>query len=269
MTTETGFAEINGARIYYEVAGSGPALVFLHGYTLDRRMWDDQFEHFAGRYRVVRYDTRGFGRSDLPTEAPFSNHDDLRLLLDHLAIDRAHACGLSSGGGIAIDVALECPDRVRSVIAISSALGGSSHGLGPMTNAVVAMNEAGSAGDLEKAKRIWLESLLFAPASRDPRVAERLAQIVGDWSGWQLTHQPNHIDPSPPSASRLQHLAVPVLVMVGELDIDMVQSVAADLENGVPNARRVVMPDVGHMTNMEAPEAVNNVIDEFLASTGG
>src|SRR5688572_28623774 len=106
MTTETGFAEINGARIHYEVAGDGPPLVFLHAYTLDCRMWDDQFEHFTDRYRVVRYDTRGFGRSDVPTEAPYSNHEDLRLLLDHLDIDRAHVCGLSSGGGIAIDFTL-------------------------------------------------------------------------------------------------------------------------------------------------------------------
>ena len=267
MTTEAGFADINGARIYYEVAGDGPPLVFLHGYTLDCRMWDDQFDHFADRYRVVRYDVRGFGRSDVPTEAPFSNHDDLRLLLDHLAIDRAHLCGLSSGGGIAIDFALEYPERVLSVIAISSALGGSTHGLGSMMSAVVAMNEAGAAGDLEGAKRIWCESQLFAPANRDPRIAERLAQLVGDWSGWQLTNQPNHVDPESPPAGRLQDLAVPVLVLVGELDIDMVQSVAVDLEAGLPNARRVVVPDVGHMTNMEAPAAVNDLIAEFLATS--
>ena len=73
MAVETGFAEINGARIYYEVAGRGAPLVFVHGYALDCRMWDDQFDDFADRYRVVRYDIRGFGRSDLPTAAPFSD----------------------------------------------------------------------------------------------------------------------------------------------------------------------------------------------------
>ena len=113
MNIGTGFTDANGAKIYYEVAGGGPPLVFVHGYALDRRMWDDQFEIFAPRYRVVRYDLRGFGRSGVPTAAPFSNHDDLRRLFDVLGIERAHICGLSMGGGVTIDFALEYPDRVR------------------------------------------------------------------------------------------------------------------------------------------------------------
>ncbi len=265
MDIETGFADIDGAAIYHEVAGVGPALVFAHGFTLDRRMWDDQLERFATDHRAVRYDLRGFGRSDVPTAVRFSNHDDLRLLLDHLGIERAHVCGLSSGGGLAIDFALEHPERVRSIIAISSALGGSTVGLGSMTAPMVAMQEAGSRGDLAEAKRIWIESPLFEPANRDPAVAQRLAEMVGDWSGWQLTNQANHVDPDPLPAQRLGQLRVPALVIVGALDHEFVQDVAVEIEAKAPNARRVVVPDAGHLTNMEAPDAVNDLIAAFLA----
>jgi pimeloyl-ACP methyl ester carboxylesterase len=265
MAVETGFAEINDARIYYEVAGRDAPLVFVHGYALDCRMWDDQFDDFADRYRVVRYDIRGFGRSDPPTAAPYSNHDDLRRLLDLLGIDRAHVCGLSMGGGIAIDFALEHPERVGSLVLISSALGGSTRGLGSMTDTVMAMIAAGNAGDLPEAKRLWLESPLFAPANRDAGVAARLRHMVGNWSGWQLTNEANHVDPDPLPALRLADLVCPTLVTVGELDSEVVHAVAVDIEKGAPNASRVVVPDAGHMANMEAPAAVNAHIADFLA----
>ena len=268
MDVETGLADVGDGRLYYEVAGSGSPLVLIHGFTLDRRMWDDQFEHFADRYRVVRYDQRGFGRSDVPTEAPYSNHGDLRRLLDHLGIDAAHVCGLSSGGGVAIDLALEHPGSVHSLVGISSALGGSDRGIGSMIDAVVAMNAAAGRGDIDEAKRIWLTSSLFAPARRDPAVAARLIEIVGDWSGWHLTNQADHVDPEPAAAQRLDRLGIPMLLLTGELDNEAIQLVSRDIEQGAPNARVVVVPDVGHMVNMEAPDVVNDHIGAFLAGVG-
>jgi pimeloyl-ACP methyl ester carboxylesterase len=264
MNIEAGFTDINGANICYEVAGDGPPLVFVHGYALDQRMWDDQFELFATRYRAVRYDLRGFGRSDMPTAARFSNHDDLRRLLDFLGIERAHICGLSMGGGVTIDFALEYPDRVLSVIVISPALGGFDVNYGSMIPAIIAMQTAGRDGRLAEAKRIWIDSPLFVSANRDPAVARRLGEMVDDWSGWQLTNQPNHADPDPPPAQRLGQLSVPALVIIGELDNEGVQSVAIEIEAKAPNARRVVIPGAGHMANMEAPDAVNNLIASFL-----
>lgn len=265
VDVKSGLTDIDGASIYYEVAGEGPPLVFVHGYSLDRRMWDDQFEFFAARHRTVRYDVRGFGRSDVPTAAPFSNHDDLRRLLDVLGIERAHACGLSMGGGISFDFALEYPERALSVIGIGSALGGTSPDYGSMTSAMIAMQAAASGGDLAEAKRIWLESPLFAPANRNPAVGHRLAEMVHDWSGWQMANQPNHVDPDPPPSQRLDQLSVPALVMNGELDNEGVKGVAIAIEARAPNSRRVVVPGAGHLANMEAPEAVNEVIASFLA----
>ena len=250
------------------MAGDGTPLVFGHGYSLDRRMWDDQFELFATRYRAVRYDLRGFGRSDVPMAAPFSHHDDLRRLFDLLGIQRAHVCGLSMGAGVMIDFALEYPERVLSVIGIGSALGGSRGGFGSMTESVTAMGTAAGRGDLAEAKRIWIESPLFAPANRDPVIARRLREMVGDWSGWQLTNQPNHVDPDPPSADRIDRLSVPALVINGELDNEVTRGIAVEIEARAPNARRVDVAGVGHLANMEAPKAVNDLIAAFLAEQG-
>ena len=96
----SGFVDVDGGRLFYEAAGSGPAVVLVHGGMWDRRMWDDQFLAFAERHLVVRYDVRGFGRSDPPT-APYRNHEDLHALVRALGIERFVPAGLSSGVSVA------------------------------------------------------------------------------------------------------------------------------------------------------------------------
>ena len=93
---ETGLAEVNSTQLYYEVAGTGTPIVLIHGHGGDRRHWDDQFEAFAKNHKVIRYDVRGFGKSAKPVlEQSYSNHDDLKALLQHLGISKAHICGFS------------------------------------------------------------------------------------------------------------------------------------------------------------------------------
>ena len=111
-----------------------------------------------------------------------------------------------------------------------------------MIPAMIAMQTAGRDGDLAEAKRIWIESPLLVPANRDPAVAQRLREMVDDWSGWQLTGQPNHVDPDPPPAQRLGQLSVPALVIIGGLDNEGIQGVAVEIEAKAPNTRRVVVP---------------------------
>src|SRR5215831_10211398 len=98
---ESGFATVNGASLYYEVAGTGRSLVLLHGGLVDCRMWDDQFSEFAEHYRVVRFDMRGHGKSDFP-EAPYSLSDDVYGLLQFLGIEKTVLMGQSLGGRVAI-----------------------------------------------------------------------------------------------------------------------------------------------------------------------
>jgi len=110
---QVGYAEVPGGRLFFETAGSGEALVLIHGNAGDRRHWDAQME-LAEQVLVIRYDVRGFGESSLPVEGqPYSNSGDLAALLDHLGIEEAHVAGWSMGSGIAVDFALAFPERAK------------------------------------------------------------------------------------------------------------------------------------------------------------
>jgi 3-oxoadipate enol-lactonase len=114
MTAATGVMTVPGARVAYQAAGDGPAVVLIHGFGLDLRMWDPQLPVLAARCRAVRYDCRGFGASGpLDPAVPYTHAGDLIALLDHLAIADAVLVGLSFGGRVALQTALAAPDRVR------------------------------------------------------------------------------------------------------------------------------------------------------------
>src|SRR5690242_8469772 len=108
---EVGFVEVNGTQLYYETQGCGHPLVLIHGGYMDRRMWDDQFHAFAKQYRVIRYDVRGFGKSELPG-VPYADRQDLYALLKHLGVEKTYLLGLSLGGMIALDFTLDYPKMV-------------------------------------------------------------------------------------------------------------------------------------------------------------
>ena len=123
MQVQDGFAQVNGTLLYYETAGSGPPLVLIHGFSLNHRMWDDQFEPFARRYHVIRYDVRGFGRSAMPTDRNYAHADDLMGLQEHLGVDHAHILGLSMGGGISLHFAEKYPEATDSLIPVGAVAG--------------------------------------------------------------------------------------------------------------------------------------------------
>lgn len=261
---QTGFAEVNGTRLYYEVEGSGQPLVFIHGFTLDTRMWDHQFDEFAKHYRVIRYDARGFGRSGAIAGA-FSTADDLRALLAQLGVKQAHVVGLSMGGRYAVDFALRYPETVSSLVLVDSGLGGQ-----PVPGVAKPLGlsiEAAKKGDMAEAKRLWLAHPLFVPASEQPKVAAELKRMVDDYSGWHFTQglgaqeQPMQ----PPAAQRLGEIKAPTLVVVGARDLPDLLAIADKFAKEIPGARMVVIQNVGHMSNMEAPAEFNRVVLDYLA----
>lgn len=119
----SGRIELNGVSLYVQSVGEGPTVVLLHGMPLDHRMWDETVRVLHRRYRVIRYDLRGAGRSG-DGEGRFEHHDDLRALLEALEVDRASIVGISVGGKIAIDYALRYPDTVRSLVLINPGVSG-------------------------------------------------------------------------------------------------------------------------------------------------
>jgi pimeloyl-ACP methyl ester carboxylesterase len=263
MQLHSGFAAVNGTRLYYEVAGSGPPLVLIHGFSLDNRMWQEQVPAFTESYKVIRYDVRGFGKSQVPTDESYTSPNDLRALLDHLGIGHAFVLGLSMGGEIAINFALAYPDTVDALVLVDASLGGyQSKEFGPSIAQILAkIREFGIQG----AKEAWMNHDLFVPAMAVPSVAARLRQMISQYSGWHFVNRDPEQKPDPPAIQQLNTISKPTLVIVGQRDLVDFQAIADILARTIPDAQKVVLPGVGHMSNMEDPTAFNKVVLSFLA----
>lgn len=268
MTRTTGTADVNGTKLYYEVAGGGGPLVLVHAGIADGRMWDAQVDAFSAHYRTIRHDMRGFGRSPM-VEGPYSHHADLRALLDALGVERASFVGCSRGGGAVLDFALENPGRVGALVLVGSAVGGFEFDEEPPEewDELVAADEA---GDLERVSelevRMWVDGPRRSPGVVDPAVRD----LVGEMNLIALKNEAlgigEELDPQPPAATRLSQIRAPTLVLVGEEDRPRILAAADLLEREIPNARKTVIPGTAHVPNMERPEEFNRLVLDFLQS---
>ena len=163
--------------LFSEIAGAGEPLVLLHGGQMDRRMWDAQFTAFAKSYRVIRYDIRGFGKSDVPAR-PYSNAGDLYSLLRHLNVKRTKLIGLSLGAAVAIDFALTHPEMVDSLILVCPGLGG--FHFQDKANDLRAVVEAARDGNYDKAAELWLQNPYMSVAMENPALRSKLRQLARD-----------------------------------------------------------------------------------------
>jgi len=261
---ETGIARFGQSEIYYEVTGSGePTIVLIHGGLLDRRMWDEQFELLAKTNRVLRYDAGAHGKSTLPPDA-YWDHADLRELLTTLGIDRAVLVGLSLGGRIAIDLALEEPERVQAVVAVSSGLSGYRFESEFYLEYRDTMIQAWRAGEfdavVEAFQRSWTDGPHRSPEEVDPEVREKVRMMARN--GLEHSMEGRLIDP--PAIERLEELQLPMLMVVGELDLPGIHEIADNVVAANPNAELVKIPDAAHMVNMEKPDEFNELLLGYL-----
>jgi len=261
---ETGIARFGQSEIYYEIAGSGePTVVLLHGGMLDRRMWDEQFELLAKRHRVLRYDADAHGDSTLPPDAYWDSLN-LRELLKNLGIERAVLVGLSLGGKTAIDLALEDSERVEAIVAVSSGLSGFRFESEFYIEYRDVMIQAWRAGEfdavVEAFQRSWTDGPHRAPEDVDPEVREKVRMMARN--GLEHAMEGRMIDP--PAIERLDELELPMLVVVGELDMPGIREIADMVVAANPNAELVVVPEVAHMVNMEKPEEFNELLVGYL-----
>jgi pimeloyl-ACP methyl ester carboxylesterase len=261
---EIGFAEVGQSRLYYEVEGEGePAVILLHGGMLDCSMWDGQFDLLARDRRVVRYDLSAHGRSTLPPEA-YWDHRDLGGLMDHLAIERAVLVGLSLGGRVAIDMALEEPQRVVGVVAVSPGLSGYRFQSDFHVENRKRMIAAWKSGDfdavVEAFQRDWTDGPHRSAAEVDPDIREQVRAMARGTV--ESVMEGRSIQP--PAIDRLDELQVPMLVVIGELDMPGIHEIADLLVAANPNAELVEVPGVAHMVNLEAPQRFDELLLEFL-----
>jgi 3-oxoadipate enol-lactonase len=268
--TDSGFVETSGGRIYYEVDGEGSALTLIHAGVANLRQWDPQILTFAERYRVVRYDTRGFGRSTTENVS-FSNREDLMAVLDHLGITRTHLLGTSRAGSIALDATLEFPERIASLIAVAGGISGFEAAPTPEEQATFAeLERRWEANDwtalAEGETAVWVDG----PGQPSDRVDPALRSTVHDWiAASYRDHAQEEPEPQvlqPPANERLGEVRVPTLVIVGSLDTSNTIAASRRLAEGVTGARLAVFEGVAHMVNLEQPDRLANLVLDFLAS---
>jgi pimeloyl-ACP methyl ester carboxylesterase/threonine/homoserine/homoserine lactone efflux protein len=266
MEPSSGFAEVNGTKLYYEMMGNGPPLVLIHGGLMDRRMWDDQFEVFAKEYKVLRYDIRGYEKSEMP-EGPFSHVDDLYGLMRFLNIDNASIVGLSLGGMIAIDLTLEHPDMVNALISVAAGLNGYHYAdTENLAEKYQRIFKTGEEQGIDAAVDLLMELPFFIPVDENSKMRRRMREMAKEnyvtWSG----PQDIQVWPQPPSIERLSDIEVPTLVIVGDHDVTDIFGVADSLEEKIPGAKKIIIQGAGHHVNMEKPETFNQVMLDFLRS---
>jgi pimeloyl-ACP methyl ester carboxylesterase len=265
----SGHIDVDGGNLYYEVEGDGHPLLLIHGGLGDLRMWDEQVPAFAERYRVIRYDTRGFGRSETD-DVEFSNHADAAAVLDHVGADSAYVIGQSRGGMIALDLAVDRPDRVDALVSVAGGVGGYEAEL-----------PAGvEAPPWDEMERIWeakdwealaeLETKVWVDGWGQPadRVDSGLRQkvhggILASMKAEKPEGKQQRLDP--PAAERLGDLDIPTLVLIGQVDEPGAVLAEQHLASSVAGAQVVEFPGVAHMIHLEDSQRFNKLVLAFLA----
>jgi 3-oxoadipate enol-lactonase len=261
-----GVAEVDGGLISWEAAGEGPAVTFLHPGLWDRRTWDDQFVRFSKTYRVVRYDTRGYGRSSRPQPGgPYSHVRDLMSVLDGAEIDRTALVGCSMGGRIALDAALTHPERVTALVLAATSVGGfreSDEEAEQYADLEREIEEASEAGDAERALELELRVWATALGTDDPAGA-RIREIAFD-NLHVITMDESGVERIDDAFERLGEISVPTLVLPADRDPHAFQRLSAEVAERIPNARLVRIPETDHVINMRRPAEFNRVVLGFL-----
>lgn len=268
LQKDSGFVSVpHDGKIYYEAYGEGEPFILLHGHTLDRRMWRPQIEAFAKKYRVITPDMRGYGRSSRQYEGLNTTHaDDLVAFMDSLKITKAHILGLSMGGFISADMVCMYPERMLSCVMASGSLRSRKGPSEPMDSLEAAESSAAIQKVLNQGidnwRKEWIEQLVKGGGSNAENIRKDLTQMIYDWDAWQLVHHELRIFYAREALPILQKKcpSVPCLFLSGENE----HKKRPGMMKYLPNSDFQVLPDCGHMNNMEQPELFNKAILNFL-----
>jgi pimeloyl-ACP methyl ester carboxylesterase len=268
MGPTAGVLETAGATIAYEVEGEGHPVLLIHGGLGTRRMWDGQVPSLAERYRVIRYDTRGFGETKTDDVA-YLDADDAVAVLDHVGAASAHVIGQSRGGSIALDLALAHPERVDALVSVAGGI----HGFEAERGTSVPqpweeMDRLWQAKDWDALSELETQVWVDGWGQAHTRVAPEVRALV---HGWILEAnladlpwgQPGSLEPS--AAERLGEVRAPTLVLIGEADEPGGVVAGHHLAASVPGARSVEFPRVAHMIHLEEPARFDAEVRGFLA----
>jgi pimeloyl-ACP methyl ester carboxylesterase len=250
-----------GANLHAEQRGPNPQAVFLHGFGSDLRTWDGLWEVLGDDLPALRYDLRGSGRSVWQQNVQYNHADDLAVVLDTASIEHCDLIGVSMGGSIALNFALDHPERVRSLTLISPGLVGWEWSNAWVERWRPIVNRARD-GAINEANRLWWEHPLFS-TTRESNAGPALFESIVRYSGAQWISD-RHVRLLP-DVERLHSLRARTLLLTGGLDLEDFRLIAAVIEASVPDLERIDDPGRGHLIHLEDPVGCAHKIKSFLA----
>jgi len=256
-----GECDISGSKIYYEESGSGSAIVLLHDGLLDSASWDEVWRPLARKYHVIRYDRRGYGRSD-PATSPFSPAEDLAKLLRHLKVEHALIAGSSSGGALAIDFAIKHPKMVDGLFLIGPVLHGMEYSAEFQTRAN-RNNEPMKRDDVRAMARNWSQDrFLIAGANENARqkLYEHLLANADKLEKYDSGLEEKLL---PPASKRLAEIKASTVILEGDHDIADVHAHCDAIKAGISGSKRIVVNEAGHLIQLEKPDEVVKRLQDF------
>ena len=254
-----GFVDVDGGRIYYEMTGAGAPIIFIHDGILHRETWDEQFVEFGRTAHAIRWDRRGYGRSPAPGK-PFSHIDDLHAVMKSLKLERATLIAASAGGMLALHFALDHPAMVSGLILVGPIVSGLSFSDHFATRG--GRGQPAPSASIEQRIAYWTNTdrWIMAPTSTAAKAKMRalMAANPTNGAGGQFARW------SEPALGRLAQIKAPTLLIAGESDIPDVHSHMGAIQAGITGARRVVLPQAGHLPHLEVPQIFNAEVRKFL-----
>jgi pimeloyl-ACP methyl ester carboxylesterase len=250
---------VDGGEVWaQDTGGDGTLLVLMHPGWGDSTIWDPMMPRLVARYRVIRYDARGYGRSPAPM-VPYTQLGDLIAVLDRVGARRAALVGHSSGGGPAIGFALAHPERVTALVLVAPGV----HDY-PWPQDDPYGEEFGalfSAGDREGLVRLGLRTWAAAGAhpGADPAAEAQIRRAVA-----AFFRQGDHERPDPPAYPRLGEIRIGSVLAIGDLDYPMVRECAERIAGRIPGCRKVVLPGADHLLPLRAPDLLATLIAEHV-----
>lgn len=267
---KSGFIKVDNAQIYYETAGTGNPFVMIHAGVADSRQWNNEFAFFAQNYKAVRYDMRGYGKSE-PVDGEFSHMNDLVSLVDALGLHEPIVLmGCSMGGGLAMDFALAHPSKVKALIMVGSGPSGLELDV-PRPAKFAEVEKAFEAGDLDRTAEIETQIWFDGTDRRPEQVDQAMRRLAYEMDRLALAHEVKQLgkrlpNTEIPAFDRLSDLKIPVLVIIGTQDTPYILAAADYMIEKIPSARKVQIEDAAHLPNMDHPNEFQKTVKTFLES---
>jgi len=263
---ETDFATIRNAKIYFEMAGTGKPLLLLHSGIADHRMWAGQCSEFSRHFQVIMPDFRGYGRSPAPDE-PFRHYEDIHALVQHLRSTSVSIAGCSLGGKVAIEMAIAYPEMVSRLILIAPGMPGYEY-RDKKTLAKDAILEGLIASGKSEEVADMLVDIWVVGLKRDRQIVDSAATaLVREMTLDNYASVTDKYPETPPGfdlMSRLVEIRVPTLVMIGDSDLPDMQAISQLVADRIRGAKRLLIPGVAHLPNLENPVLFNQSVIDFL-----